>query len=970
MRLRSVWARLRNETGDGDPILTIAGMVVTGIISSAVIGTIILVITLGANYVSENVTASNLASARKSWSQDANNASYVQVKNDTEVTFVELPHRSPGVYIKRPGQESDICRVSTWVLDDGTLTNRVEKYDPDDCTATGTITGEPAEVLPLYHFSGIEPGTRIVAYNTAGRDLRFDSDGVEIGLAENSPAPSTAEKAAWWRDYEWASTSVRRINIVGDIRMPLSGEAPTAIVGSTWINASRQGDTLDEAEPEPDVTKYNPTLDMNDVHVSRSSTVGKVVAFVREGIDIDLSSVVGASCGPYSTEYRLRWLPAHPDAPVKEATFTAFGPPKQPVSFDEVMNGLAGSLETTVACPTSVSDGPVTKTKAYTQPLPNPVLDGEIPDPGQPHQHQLTWTQTSTLPLTYNLIVSIDGGDPIPATDPETIPDLGYVKAWNQGSTYGRSYLYTVTATLDGGATSDPSNEVLLYTPWPEVPTPPVTITPQGPEVIDVDAGGSDAWCPAGTHMEWRYAIQIDEAGWQGWSEWGTTQHWTLPSEEGRRHEVRVEARCATAPDHHSDPSDPGVSDPWDEPITTVVTPPVTHTDPPGEDDPIDYSYATPDACPAFSWPEYRVRYALNADSTAVPPAYGPWSEWTTTPETTITVRYGERILVEVQARCISDYVEGPPTSTEDPWVRPIPAPPSAAPVLTSDAGGGSAYKDDRLVWTAVTCWDGTTPAYAPQQKNRNTGLDVYGVQETLSRALNTRPGEHFVFTVEAFCRTIYTNGARIASNQTSWTTPIAAPSAPSVYTTGTRRAGSGHNVYGQGSVCEPGTLGVIYQVRVEASGWQSQGYVTYQPQGNRTYQARAACDGIDLDSGWTEGPNAILYVDIPLPPAAPDMSGASANYFRVCSGGFSGVVRWGASSGATSYTVQYTFRSDGGTTVTRTVTTSGLSYTIYEPASGSSVGLEYRVRANGPGGSSAYAAGPAASTTGVCQEI
>lgn len=570
MRFRSVWTRLRSEQGDGDPILTIAAMAASAVIASAVIATIIAIVTVGANYVAENVTAANLASARKSWSQDANNASFVAIRGDTEITFLELPHQSPGVYIQRPGKERDICRVSTWTLADGTLTNRVEKYDPDNCSTTGVITGSPIETLPMYHISGIAPDTRIAAWNTAGRDLHFDADGAEVGLAENSPTPSTADRKAWWREYEWSSSSVRRVNIVGDVHMPLSGEAPTAIVGSTWINTSSQGDTLDTPEEEPDVTRYDPNFDIADVHVARSSTVGAVVAFVREGINIDLSST-NASCGPYSVEWTVRWLPGNPDAPMKEATFTSFGPPKLPISFDEVYNGLAGEVEVTAACPTSVSDAPMTKSKPYTQPLPNPVLDGEIPDPAQPHIHALTWTQTSTLPLVYNLVVGIDGDEAVPATDPEAIADLGYNKAWDLGSTYGRSYLYTVTATLDGGATSDPSNEVLLYTPWPPAPEPVVTIDDLTDQVGEIGVD-EPLICPAGTSAAYRARVIIDRGGAQAWIEWQSTPLFVYSLEQGRLYEWEIQQRCQTSDDHASDPGQ-GTSGEHPAPITAEVTP-------------------------------------------------------------------------------------------------------------------------------------------------------------------------------------------------------------------------------------------------------------------------------------------------------------------------------------------------------------------------------------------------------------
>ena len=56
---------------------------------------------------------------------------------------------------------------------------------------------------------------------------------------------------------------------------------------------------------------------------------------------------------------------------------------------------------------------------------------------------------------------------------------------------------------------------------------------------------------------------------------------------------------------------------------------------------------------------------------------------------------FGEKLVVEVQARCISDWTpeipgtEGPPeTTVNPPWIRPIPAP--DAPLNVRHDNGGT----------------------------------------------------------------------------------------------------------------------------------------------------------------------------------------------------------------------------------------------------------------------------------------
>lgn len=970
--------RLIEERGEGDPILTIVAMTVSAAMAAAMISVIILTITLGANYVAENVTAANLASARKSWSLDANNASFIDVRTNTEVTFVELPHQAPGVYLQRPGKDGDVCRLSTWAIVGDQLTNRVEKYDPADCGTDGAISSTPFEVLPLYTFSGIAPGTTIEAWNTAGRDLYFDADGTEIGLAENSPAPSTAERKSWWRDYEWRSTAVRRVNITSEIKMPLSGDSPIAIVGSSWITTSNQGETFDTPEREPEVTVWNPGA-VTGAIVQRSTSVGEIHGLVREGLDADLSSVP-VDCGPWSVEWTVTVTPRTPghELSEQEQTFTSFGAPTVPVSFADIPNGTEWDVTVDANCPTE--DTPATPFHTvFEQTLPTPHLDAEVVDDATPHLHRLSWESTSSLSLSYRPSVSVEGIEPQPALSPETTSALGAVAEYPLGSTYGLGYEYRLVAEVDGGLRSGESEPALVFTPWPPVPEPTVDVTPQGPEVIDVDAGGTDAECPAGTHMEWRIRQQVNEGGWQGWTDWATTQHWTYVTEQGQRYEYEVEARCATAPDHHSDPSDPGTDDPWDEPITTTVTPPITHNDPPGEDDPVDYHYATPDPCPAQTTPEYRVRYALNADADAAPPAYGDWSDWTTDPETTISVWFGERILVSVEARCVSQWTDGPPTTTEDPWVRPIPPPPGYSPTIWTDNGGTSPLSPNRALWTEIDeCWTNTHPEYRADRQPYGSGAwNGHTPSATAAQDVATQWGYVYIYRASGRCVSDYSGpggpekGAETFTASTSWQF---VPPQPIVHVTGV----SPSSVRGGATVTISSTVisGCPAPTNLVGEAWITGG--THVPWAtvrgapapyvnattSRAGNLNVYCDGANVD-GPAYAHSAGSVTVIPAAPGVPvfgaSMGGSDdqTKVFRLNGNGAEFQLDWGTGSGSVThyeYRIQHVDSNGNQYSSSSTTTSSTILWGTCYASPANPATTTAMVRAVGPGGTSGWA--------------
>ena len=174
--MRRLRQRLRGEAGVSDPVLVIAGVAVTLVTSIAMIGAMLVVTDVGRRFILEQTNSAAIASARTAWAEDSANSSLAKVRDDTQVTFYELPGRAPGVRTSR--QSASQCRASTWKIEGGTITNTVAKYTRADCNVAGTA---PTSTVTA-HTVDDAVGAKIVAANSAGRDLHFIA-GAEVGLA-------------------------------------------------------------------------------------------------------------------------------------------------------------------------------------------------------------------------------------------------------------------------------------------------------------------------------------------------------------------------------------------------------------------------------------------------------------------------------------------------------------------------------------------------------------------------------------------------------------------------------------------------------------------------------------------------------------------------------------------------------------------------------------------------------------------
>ena len=938
-------------------MLTIVSMFISAMLTVTVLGILVVIIQYGGNFVTDQLRSTTLATAQKAWAQDASNASEVKVRDSLQATFYEEPGYRPGVYVPRGDDKANQCRKSVWTLNNGVLTNVVSKFAQAKCdlvTVAGAESVDPA-VTPVstvnaLSLSGMDASTRIVANNSADRDLHY-VNGVEIGLAPGSAAPSTNIAQPWWRPYEWAFSQPERINIVGKLLLPVSGLRPSTLRGDTSIVPISQGPTATVPEVPPTQTVYDPAI-VTNLKVTRSSTTGaifpKTGGGAREGINVQFG---GVTCGPYSTRYDILWTTATPGAPpTRSASAETFDAPL-PVDLDKVPNGAVGEVTVTASCPTSTK--PSTVTFPYTQPLPTPVLVATAGT--QRNVHTLSWAAVTSLAALYSTDLSRDGGaftvngtvSPNPTTTTtETI-------SYPLGSTYGVAMANQVTAAV-GPTKSSPSEPKTVLTPWPFIAPPALKPSSTG---LLLTVTSDPAICPAGTHPEYSQTRNLNGAGTEAPSLWSTNPTVQYVLGEGDQAVITGTARCVYNPAQVSPGSAP-VTITFIQPITTMPNPPtITHGYAPNEGDPVNPSYpVTPTTgCPVNTTAEYRTKYSINDGTMSA------WSTWAAaTSKPILGVHQGDQLSISVTARCVSPYTQGPAgPMTTDTWALPISAP--ATPQnITNDGGGVSGPKNDRVLYDAVTgCPPGSTVEY--RRDHYNVGQEV-GYTTALTLDVGASYGTAYDYRVVSRCTSPYISSPDSAwSGHTTWDTNVPAPVAPTVSVPAWAYVGDSFTVVTTGPSC-PAPTALHYVVSTSGSGttWSSARFSDFWPTtGTRSYSAVAYCQGPaarGLDS--PAGSDSILIKPKPAP-AAPSGLFASAKWYKFCGNiGFTGSIGWSSVAGATSYSVQADWTGTDGARSgwTNEGTTSGTSLDVLQFSSvANSPNVLARVKAVGPGGSSAW---------------
>lgn len=883
--------RLRDDRGATDPVLSIIAILGTMLISATMFATLIMTFDFIGKYSTEQTESAILTTAGKAWALDANNASQITMMNDQTVIFYELPGRSPGVYQERGDGYRDNCRKSTWKLDDGTLTNVVSFFENEHCDL-GTDPGTASATTTLVTVNGFDADTLVVAENSAGRDLHYE-DGFEVGLTSADPAlQSQNTRDPYWRDYEWDWTQPKTVDVASlngpaRITMPISGKRDAALNGRTWIIPTPQGETLTNPEEQPEDTRYNPAP-IDNLNIERSATHGDIYGSLREGIQVTWDAV---SCGPFSTEYTVEWNTSTLGALNRTVNFNAHGA-FDPVQIENIPNGSTGVVTVTAACPASVSDHTSDLSEGFTQSIPAPILTGQA-NAANPHVHALDWSRVSSLQTRYSVEYRINGGafteQDITLPNPTTDQDVSL--GWDVGSTYGQEHRYRIIASV-GATTSNPSNVLLIATPWPAISPPTLTGTPA---VDRFNTVLSNVSCPVGTNGEYRQRHRLNNGAWASWTTWGLAGTASFLVPEGARIDVQAQARCAYSATQVSPPTDSPDDVNWIRPITSIPeSPGINYTDVSDAADPIGVTFTT-NGCPAGTTKEYRYRVRVNAGS------WGAWTAWAADSTVYEALNRGSRIQTEATARCVSDFATGPESpSNTNTWDRPIPAP---APVTNvgTDGGGSSEPKNDRVIYDAAICPAGTTAQY---RHSADLGITWDAWTPTRFENVNTAWGKRYTYQVQARCVSTYVNSDPSATASTTWVTKLPKPTAPGLTVPVRVTMDVPFDVTLSPALCPAGTT-VRYVLRgtntvTPAQWWSGSGFNFFEtdsrgdptrwtgltvehmgPKAKLTdyvmgYEAIAVCDGPDVDGDpddITEAASSTANTNVVYPAltAAPD---------------------------------------------------------------------------------------------------
>lgn len=877
--IRRLWRRLRGAAGVSDPVLVIAGVAVTLVTSIAMIGAMLLVTDVGRRFILEQTNSAAIASARTAWAEDSANSSLAKVRDDTQVTFYELPGRAPGVRTGR--QSASQCRASTWTIDGGTITNTVAKYNRDDCNVPGTA---PTSTVTA-HTVKYAVGAKIVAANSAGRDLHFVG-GAEVGLLSPSPAPSTAVRKTWWRDAEWNFAQPSKINIAAEVDFPISGVRPASLVGRTWATTTGQGKTAPEPEAPPVPTAYEPAP-ITGLTVVRSALVGAVYASTREGITVTLNAV---GCGPYSTEYAVKWVPTTAGALTRTASATTFAAPA-PFEIPGVPNGAQGKVTVTAACPSSVSTATAYATSPlYTQKLPAPQLSASMPtasvptDP-TPNIHLVDWTGPdgahpgiSSLPVTYSVRVNVaDGGfAPVGSATTATTQTI----TWPLGSTYGLNFSYLVSGTL-APVSSPSSNPASLFMTWPGVAKPILTGASSG-ATRTVTASG--VTCPAGTHPEYLWGRQVDDGVWSdladliNWTNFVADPAYPTTLNEGSKLVVRAEARCDYNQFQYSNPGPQGYAATHIQPIITVPTPIIgVPTEPSGTSGPVTSTVtkAAP-GCPTGTTIQYRTRTKTGVG------ALSAWTAWSAVDSVVRAVGPGDLWTIEAGARCVSPYYLGPDRTAVLPWARPIPRP--TDPIIRFDNGGTSAPIANWVLWYAADCWAGTRAQY---QTGGPAWSGTWLPAGTLSQNVNTAWGTKYDYRLAARCVSDYTTSINSYSAFVTWTTNVPIPATPYIRAQGPYYGPANVLITNGGSICPAGTS-TVYSVGNGGGYWNATSHYSWAQVGTTTWSAQARCWTPAQQNGtWSGAAYGSFYLRVRPPPPKPNYTIDRSSYWTICESGY-----------------------------------------------------------------------------------
>jgi hypothetical protein len=586
---------LRGERGAADPILTIAAIAVSGIVSASIVGAIILVINLGTDYMQEQAATTSYGQAQQAFTEDAQNSYNATFIGSTGVTFYEDSSNKSAVSSARG--RAFKCRISEWKVTDLTLTNKVGYSNTATAVPCAGVKTDSAALFTVALKESITvPGRPAAAVfsmkNAAGAALKFNNAGAFI--AQTAPVP------AYWTDVEWKSAIPQTISFGSEVLLPLAGARDMNLNGRTWYGAENYVVSPRGMEGEPGTNTFTvPTV--NNVSYA-NGTNGQTYGGRNESLVISWDKTV---CGPYAVAYTVKWVSRSAGAPSYNQYIEPNYITRNSLELSRVPNGAIGDVTIVASCPVGINgtSAPYTKLGHETA-VPAPVIKA-ITRP-KPHIHTISWLPVSSLATKYTVQgremtnpASAWGNNTIRPQSTPASPSTVLTQnvTWPATTTYGRSYQYQLKASvLSGGLDSAWSAPDKTFVPVP-APNKATAITPRPAALSSYDRVSPG--CVAGTVSEYRSKQGLNDAPLGAYGAWGRSTVVSTGALEGYKVEVNVETRCSA--NSVSSPSTVINKKTW---VTSVFRPSGLSISIPGEAR--TYSATKPACGPGVTRTEYR----------------------------------------------------------------------------------------------------------------------------------------------------------------------------------------------------------------------------------------------------------------------------------------------------------------------------------------------------------------------------
>lgn len=539
MRDNTLLRRLRRDRGDADPLLTISAMAITLIISAAIVGSIVTLLTIGTKYTADQVTTTTLSDARSAFSADAQNASKVTAVLANTVTFYES---ASGSAINSDRGTNPGCRISQWSTTATAVTDKVWKVAAA-CPPTPPATGSTT----LFNVTGFTAAPALTFQNAAGTVVTFDKN----GLGGTPPYPKTG---SYFTTGEFGSTIPKTITLGGTLKLQGAKSPAITFTGVTYLADDHDRTPSGVVETNPGVGVYDPAKPAI-ISVARSGSLGAVFGGAREGISIKWGA---AYCGPYIVKYDVKWTPTTAGSSSQTYSVSGFLA-NYTKDFDKVPNGTIGTVSVTATCPSDVSKKPATTTAAYTQPLPAASLSAWGLTTTT---HRLSWTTgLSSLPVQY--LPKAKHSNQAAYGNAWNVTTSTFDWGWNPGATYGTSN-YIVVASVAGGGTAPNSNVASVAIGWPAIAATGVWSYNDGHTAPRNNAiGWNSISCPAGTSVSYNPVVSGSGRGWR------TSLSLSLSVSYSTSYSAYVQTRCQNVYGEYSGTTNSGTTY-W----TTQAAPP------------------------------------------------------------------------------------------------------------------------------------------------------------------------------------------------------------------------------------------------------------------------------------------------------------------------------------------------------------------------------------------------------------